>query len=132
MADSKGKYSINAKKNNILAEKNKQLSKIKHQSLKRKQLHEQDWEKVDLNEIVEKFAPNSKPYTINGKLVYNNGGRYSVIADLYSGYLRIRDNQIKGDKKYISLDGTSYYDFKLKDREKKTHFKIKKRKEKKI
>ena len=129
MADSKGKYSINAKKNNILAEKNKQLSKIKHQSLKRKQLHEQDWEKVDLNEIVEKFAPNSKPYTINGKLVYNNGGRYSVIADLYSGYLRIRDNQIKGDKKYISLDGTSYYDFKLKDREKKTHFKIKKRKE---
>lgn len=80
--------------------------------------HNEKWEKekVNVNDIVEKYAPNPKVYR-KGIKFYFEGSENTVIADMASGYLRIRKN---GTKKSYRLDGT------LTRSDEGTHFKIKK------
>ena len=89
-------------------------------SKSRENKHNDDWEKnsVNINDIVEKFAPNNVVKVNNQKLIYF-GGRYNVIADMASGYLRIYDDLLKTYVKLNGKPGTN----------KETHFKIKKREE---
>ncbi len=72
-------------------------------------------EKVNLIEIVEKYAPNAKAYEKGYKL-YFKGDKYTVIADLISGSARIKEN---ATKLWLRLDGS------LTKSPEGTHFKIK-------
>ena len=72
--------------------------------------------KVNINDIVEKFAPNSNSYTSGYKFIFDDND-YQVVADMVAGYLRIID---KKTNQPVKLDG------KLGSRQ-ETHFKIKKR-----
>lgn len=133
MGDYKGKYSVSAAKAIQLSETSKALEKIKADSKKRRITYGDSWEKVDINEIVEKFTPGAIPYQINGKLIYSNG-KYQIVTDLFGGYLRIIDKTVVSrgrNDKYITLDGTPYKDLKLSKDEKQrlTHFYILKRKD---
>lgn len=75
-------------------------------------------QKVNINDIVDAFAPGSSG-TVKGVKYVFEGPLYSVIADMASGYLRIKD---KKSKKYLKLDGTPGDNA-------STHFKIKKKEE---
>ncbi len=89
-------------------------------SKNREAKHNADWEsqKVNINEIIDQFAPTFTAKENNQKLIFF-GDDYNVITDMASGYLRIYD---KNQKAYVKLDGTLGTD-------KETHFKIKKREE---
>ena len=50
--------------------------------------------KVNLVEIVQRFAPNAKTRRKGYKFIFE-GDRYTVVADLVAGYLRIRDRVAK-------------------------------------
>ena len=76
-------------------------------------------EKVNIVDIVEKYAPNAKAYE-NGYKFYFEGEKYTVITDMVAGYLRIKDN---ASGKWLRLDGT------LTKSDKRTHFKIKRKEE---
>ena len=75
-------------------------------------------QKVNINDIVDKFAPNSSGKVKGMKYLFK-GSKYTVIADMSVGYLRIKENKTK---KFINLDGT----YGNRDT---THFKILKREE---
>ncbi len=58
----------------------------------RAELYGKDWEKVDLNEVVERIAPDSEPVREGGKLYFYNSERtMAVVADIGGGYLRVQD-----------------------------------------
>ena len=91
-----------------------------NKSKARENKHNASWEqqKVNLNEIIDTFAPTFREREVGSKMIFF-GDRYNVITDMASGYLRIYDTNLKS---YVRLDGTPGTD-------KETHFKIKKREE---
>ena len=128
MSDYKGGYSTNASKMKKKSESSKSLNKIRRNAERRSHTHRESWQKVNLNDIVKKFAPGVTPYNNGGKFVYN-GDRYTILTDTYGGYLRIKDKTIAGGKNYITLNGTSYYSLPKSKREQLTHYYILKREE---
>ena len=91
-----------------------------NKSLERKEKHNQNWEKqkVNLNEIIDRFSPRFEAHEHNSKMIFY-GERYNVVADMASGYLRIYDKVLRT---YVKLNGTPGND-------NSTHFKIMKREE---
>lgn len=91
-----------------------------NRSKERERKYNDNWskQKVNINEIVDKFAPGCTGVVDGVKYVFE-GKKYSVVADMASGYLRIKDNY---SGKYLKLDGTP-------GNREETHFKIKKREE---
>lgn len=91
-----------------------------NKSKEREKKHNTDWEKqkVNLNDIIDKFAPDFEAKETGSKMIFY-GERYNVVADMASGYLRIYDSVLKT---YVQMDGTPGTDA-------NTHFKIKKREE---
>lgn len=89
-------------------------------SKERERKYNDNWikQKVNINEIVDKFAPGCTGVVEGVKYIFE-GPAYSVVADMASGYLRIKDNS---SKKYLKLDGTP-------GNREETHFKIKKKEE---
>ena len=101
----------------------------------RKGTYQSNWQRVDINDVVDKFAPGATPVQNNGKIEFRSqDGKYTVVADTGGGYLRIYDNEAKmyvglaGENLHNEQDdcgkwhGRSKSDFRA-----KTHFKIKKR-----
>ena len=115
--DQKEMYS---KASKYYVENQKTSSKYYDKSKNREKKHNADWEKnkVNINEIIDKFAPDFHAVEHNEKLIFY-GKKYNVITDLASGYLRIYDNK---QKAYVDLDGNP-------GNNKETHYKIKKREE---
>ena len=92
----------------------------------REEKFNENWkkQKVNLNEIVDKFVPENgtvkNQYSHGGIKYVFEGDRYKVICDKAGGYLRIYDKILKS---YCKLDGTPSNDGD------ETHFKIKRREE---
>ena len=110
MADSKSAYSSASKKF-----VNKTI-----QNSEKEELYNEDWskQKVNINEIVDEFTPNSKGYKVGYKYVFE-GNKYQVVADMVAGYLKIVDKKTKQSLKLNGKPGSK----------KDTHFKILKRSE---
>ena len=121
MADYKTDYSeasLNYTSNTIYT--NEKDMRRYEKSKEHEALFNENWskQKVNINDIVERFAPNSNGEAKGMKYEFK-GERYEVIADMSAGYLRIWDKQIK---KWIKLDGTL-------GTQEETHYKIMKREE---
>ena len=96
------------------------------------------WEKVNLDEVVAKFAPNSEPIiNENGKIIFRTpGSNIQVVAEATIGCVRIQDLSINGKRKYLDLKGNLVNNITengktrglTKDEyELRTHFRIKRR-----
>lgn len=112
-SDTKSVYS-KAAKYNLANLSDERMFHAYHASKDRERKHNKEWvkRKVNINEIVEVFTPNAKIKRSLQKLIFK-GEKYTVIADLNSGYLRIQNKE----GKYIKLNGTIGLDS-------ETHFKI--------
>lgn len=76
----------------------------------------QNWQSVDLNAIVEKFAPGSTPTVSpdNGNKVYYQtpGSPIRVVADLGGGYCRIEDWSSGGRKpQCLDINGNNGHNY---------------------
>ena len=105
--DAKGKYTrlVQNVKENI--DKNAALKKRienrnQHQS-KNKDL----WQKVNLDTLVEKFAPNSVPeINDSGKIIFHTpGSNVQLVAEATIGCVRIERLDLSGQRRYLDLDG---------------------------
>ena len=136
--DAKTKYTrlVQDVKNEIAKDKAK-FDRIKERN-RHQEKYKELWEKVNIDEVVEKFAPNSEP-VINesGKIIFRSPGSHvQVVCEATIGSLRIQDLDIKNQKKsYLDLDGNRPLNFvengKIRGRTDKeyelaTHFRIKK------
>ncbi len=88
----------------------------------REEKHNEEWlkNKVNLNEVIDKFAPGSEGTRMGDVKFTFRGDRYDVITDMASGYLRIYDREAG---RWVGMDG------KPRHRDKGTHFKIMTREE---
>jgi len=105
--DAKGKYTrlVQNVKENIdrnAALKKRIENRNQHQS-KNKDL----WQKVNLDTLVEKFAPNSVPeINDSGKIIFHTpGSNVQLVAEATIGCVRIERLDISGQRRYLDLDG---------------------------
>lgn len=105
--DAKGKYTrlVQNVKENIdrdAALKKRIENRNQHQS-KNKEL----WQKVNLDTLVEKFAPNSVPeINDSGKIIFHTpGSNVQLVAEATIGCVRIERLDISGQRRYLDLDG---------------------------
>ena len=119
MSDYKGGYSSTSTNyvNNIVPFSEKALKEYTL-SKKREDKYNDSWSKtkVNINDIVEKFAPNSNTYVQGYKYIFD-GAHYEVVADMAAGYLRIIDKYTNQPVKLNGKPGSN----------EETHFKILKR-----
>lgn len=120
MADSKGSYSdaataINDNRLDDKLQKEYDKSRARHD----KHVHQWSMNKVNLNEVVEKYAPGAIGVQDGIKMIYK-GSNYNVVAVLASGYVRLIDANTGN---YLNLNGE------VDANDDNTHFRIKKRKE---
>jgi len=121
LADAKTPYSTVSKYYVTTTVPNSEIDQGRYdRSKERERKYNDNWnkQKVNINEIVDKFTPGCTGVAEGVKFVFE-GSEYSVVADMASGYLRIKDNS---NGKYLKLDGTP-------GNREETHFKIKKREE---
>lgn len=95
------------------------------------------WEKVNLDEVVEKFAPGSEPIiNENGKIIFRTpGSDIQVVAEATIGSVRIQDLSVSKGRSYLNLKGERMNNvtengktrgLSKKEYELRTHFRIKK------
>ena len=76
----------------------------------RKDKYKSNWQSVNINEVVDKFAPGGNIYLEGAKVVYESiDGKYKVFADLGGGYLRIFDVTLG---RYVGLNGENMLNYK--------------------
>lgn len=74
----------------------------------RAEKYENNWKKTSLQEVLNKFAPGVEGEVIaeKGKIIYKSkDGRYQVVYDYNGDYFRIEDNQKRGKRRYVDLEG---------------------------
>ena len=139
--DSKSRYQNEIKIVKKAAQNSESLSKLLEESGARCAQYKPNWQSVDINEVVERFAPGSKPVIKGVKVIfYNSVHTIAVVADAIGGYLRIEDLSKNTKKRqYLTLDGKDAHNVtengKTRGRSKDefqraTHFTIRKRDEK--
>ena len=67
-------------------------------SKRREQKYNEEWkkEKVNVNEIVDKYAPDAESYR-DGVKFYFEGKENTVMCDMVGGYLRVKNCAIGGE-----------------------------------
>ena len=129
--DCKKQYSSKAALRKFIAQKEPSLLKKISAGKNRSNKWSNEWATVDINKIVEKFAPGSNA-EVEGAKIYFRGDDYDVVADVGGGYLRIYNKKIDA---YVDQDGNDVrnevVNGKIRGRNKKeqlklTHFCIKK------
>jgi len=106
--DAKTKYTklVQDVKNEIAKDKAK-FDRIKERN-RHQEKYKELWEKVNIDEVVEKFAPNSEPIiNESGKIIFRTPGSHiQVVCEATIGSLRIQDLNIKNsEKSYLDLSG---------------------------
>ena len=125
--DDKSKYSTTVSKMKKITDSNKSLNKKLNAGMKRAEKYKKEWKSVNINDVVNRFAPEAKHYESNGKVIFSNNGRYCIVADVAGGYLRIKDTYHLGNV-YVTLDGRYVDDFNNRnDFNKYSHYRILKR-----
>lgn len=109
--DVKTGFSAQVKNSKSAAEIDKELNRAIIAGEGRKETYSKNWSIVDINDIVERFAPGVTPKLENGKVTYTSeDGRYEVAADIGGGYLRIVDNVLNCNVDAFGNDVRNYTD----------------------
>ncbi|WP_308604491.1 hypothetical protein [uncultured Fibrobacter sp.] len=135
--DAKRKYTRLVEKVKAELDKNVIFEKRIKERNRNQEKYKELWEKVNLDEIVEKFAPNSEPIiNENGKIIFRTpGSKIQVVAEATIGSVRIQDLSISKGREYLDLNGNRMNNIiengkirglSKKEYELRTHFRIKK------
>ena len=137
--DSKDVYSSSVDSQNELAQHDTDLMEKIMQGKKRNIAHSEEWASVNINDIIDQFAPDAHAEVRGNKVEWHNEKtKISVVADIGGGYLRLQDKSVpynlyldkhgKDVRNYIDANGKQHGRPKT-EREVLTHFRIKYRSE---
>lgn len=141
MSDAKERYSDGVYTRKIEALADQDLMDKIAGGIHRAREYGKNWESVNINDVVDKFAPGAEPEFVDGKIYFYNSSRtIAVVTDVGGGYLRIQDLTVNQKRPlYLNLDGTNGHNYrdsngKIHGRNNSeyneaTHFRIKKREE---
>ncbi|MBO4391056.1 MAG: hypothetical protein J5825_09405 [Lachnospiraceae bacterium] len=91
MSDAKDDYSKAVETQKDAATRDSIIADVLQRGFARKAEYGDQWDTVDINEVVGLIAPGAKPIISGGKIIYYSAdGTKAVVADV-SGYLRVVD-----------------------------------------
>ena len=135
----KERYSSMVTERKKASSEDKVLAKKILQGHIRKEMFGHNWQKVNLNDVVAKFAPGSIPISFNGKIEWHNpGSSIKVVADIGGGYCRLEKYpKTTTHTQYLDINGKDAFNYTTPDGKTKgrtheeylqrTHFLIKKK-----
>lgn len=139
MSDAKRDYSENVKRRKEDALLDGDLTKTIQEAYNRRKRFGDNWESVDINEVVAEIAPNGKIGIRDGKIFFTNKEEtMRVVADV-SGYLRVERLPETTNGSYLDRHGKDVHNYTdergkqhgrtKSDFNRVTHYRIKKREE---
>lgn len=106
MSDSKGKYSSSAASQRALAQLDSSLKRKLEAAADRTAKYHSNWQTVNLNDFVDKFAPGSTAKINGPKIVFQTpGSNIEVVCDVRGGYCRLLDTTNKTTHNYLDING---------------------------
>lgn len=106
MSDSKAKYSSGVATQRVLAQLDGALKDKLDRAANRAAQYHSNWPTVNLNDFVDKFAPESHPVIDGSKIVFRApGSDIEIICDVRGGYCRLRDVSIASRRCYLDING---------------------------
>lgn len=91
MSDAKTDYSDAVSTQKDAATRDSMIADLIQQGYARKAEYGDEWDTVDINDVVSVLTPGAKPVVVGGKIIYYSAdGTKAVVADV-SGYLRVQD-----------------------------------------
>lgn len=142
MSDTKHDYRVKVFMQKVKGFFSRGLDKIFERARKEASQYKENWQTVNLNSFVEKFAPGAKgEISEDGRKIYYNNKENSlrVITDVVGGYCRLVDTSKTGKERFLDINGKdarNYINEKGKTQGRSrdqfneaTHFRILKRKE---
>lgn len=142
MADSKHDYRVKVFLQKVKGFFSRGLDKIFERARKEAALYKSNWQKINLNTFVEKFAPGSKgEISKDGRKIYyyNKQNSLRIVTDVAGGYCRLEDTSKRGKERFLDINGNDARNY-INEKGKKqgrthsqfneaTHFRILKREE---
>jgi len=109
MSDSKGKYSSSAASQRALAQLDAELKRKLDRASARTAKYHSNWQTVNLNDFVDKFALGSTAELHGGKIYFQTpGSKLRVVCDVQGGYCRLQDTSIKNPShSYLDINGNN-------------------------
>lgn len=130
MGDSKLRYQRSLMVQKHDAEYSNYLARKIRSAKRRYKEHKDEMRPVDLNEVIDKYAPGSTPYFKSYKIDFHTEGSDYVVSCDPSGYLRILNIKTNGFVDYYTGKTlTGQEGFTKAEINKMTHFRIKRREE---
>lgn len=107
MSDSKSKYSSGVATQKALAQLDAELAAKLGRAADRAAKYHANWQPVNLNDFVEKFAPGSNAVIEGSKITFRaKNSNIQVVCDIRGGYCRLKDLTIKsGKRQYLDING---------------------------
>ena len=135
--DAKDNYSDNVSDMKREALSDAELSENLKKAKDRAKMYQDNWESVNINDVVDRFAPGSMPFQDGIKIIFRDAAQTrSVVTDAAGGYLRIQDLTAKTAKaQYLTLDDKNGHNVTINGKtrgrtkaeyQQATHFRIKK------
>ena len=106
MSDSKTQYSAGVAGQRALAQLDAELrGKLDRASSRAERFHS-NWQTVNLNDFVDRFAPGSKAEISGSKIIFRaEGSNIQVVCDVCGGYCRLQDLSKSGKRVYLDING---------------------------
>lgn len=106
MSDSKAKYSSGVAKQTTLAQLDASLKDKLDRAAGRAARYHSNWQTINLNDFVDKFAPGSVPEISGAKIVFcTPGSDIEIVCDVRGGYCRLKDVSITSRRCYLDING---------------------------
>ncbi|MCR4664889.1 MAG: hypothetical protein K5660_05940 [Paludibacteraceae bacterium] len=106
MSDSKTKYSSGVAAQKALAQLDEELRRKLDRAAGRAAQYHQNWQTINLNDFVDKFAPGSGAQIDGAKIVFHTpGSDIKVVCDIRGGYCRLQDTTIRSKRCYLDING---------------------------
>lgn len=106
MSDSKSQYSSGSAGQKALAQLDASLKKKLDNASARAARFHTNWQPVNLNDFVDRFAPGSTAQRSGSKIIFQtDGSNLQVICDVAAGSCRLKDTTIHSRRCYLDING---------------------------
>lgn len=106
MSDSKAQYSNSVTAQKALAQLNEDLKAKLDRASARAAKYKANWQTVNINDFVDKFAPGSTARIDGSKVFFQAAGsNLEIVCDVSAGSCRLRDTSITTSRCYLDING---------------------------
>jgi len=106
MSDAKTGYSSGVSSQKALAQLDTELRQKLDRAAVRTAKYHSNWQAVNLNNIVDRFAPGSTAALVGSKITFQSpGSNIQVVCDVRGGYCRLKDTSVQSRRCYLDING---------------------------